>query len=231
MYSADDYIELIKTLAVKFGHPQPLKDCPNGTFFLRHDVDRDIINAQLMAKLEADLGIQSTYFFLHTSEYYTGDVFDEIKKIADLGHEIGLHNDVLSMAYDTKNKDPLFAKRTLMNLITNMKLSFNVVGTSSHGNVAVYKITKELNLNIFKDPKYQCHLSDVGLEYEAYSLLKDYYISDSGGKFSCSFGEGFEETDGVFSIKTEIDRVKHMSFKRPGILQLLVHPLYYEFEK
>lgn len=231
VYSAKDYIDLVRVLAVKFGFPKPLKESPGGTFFLRHDVDRDIINAVLMAQFEAEQGIKSSYYFLHTSAYYQGRVFDEIQKIADLGHEIGLHNDVLSVVYKAKDQDPLAAKRILTGVLTNLKLNFDVVGTAAHGDTEIYKKTKESNYNIFVDPKYDCKMSDFGLKYEAYKIPRDYYISDSGGKFSCSFGEGFEETAGVFTIKSEIDRVKRMSFKRPGVLQLLVHPLYYEFEK
>ncbi len=55
---------------------------------LRHDIDKKPNNALRFAKLEAEMGIRSTYFFLTIKEIFKPLV---IKQIADLNHEIGYH--------------------------------------------------------------------------------------------------------------------------------------------
>jgi hypothetical protein len=61
---------------------------------LRHDIDRRPGNALRMAKLEHELGIQSTYYFRFPYTFKP----DIIGKIHDLGHEVGYHYEVLSKA-------------------------------------------------------------------------------------------------------------------------------------
>lgn len=48
-----------------------------------------------MARFEHSMGISSTYYFRHTREVFDPRI---IKEIADLGHEIGYHYEVLSTA-------------------------------------------------------------------------------------------------------------------------------------
>jgi hypothetical protein len=62
----------------------------------RHDVDFSIHRAYKLAKVEASLGIKATYFILlHSTAYsiFEKEVFYLIKKIIELGHEVGLHFD------------------------------------------------------------------------------------------------------------------------------------------
>lgn len=69
----------------------------DGGVFLRHDVDWFPAKAARMAKLEANLGISSTYFILITSPFYnalTPTNREHIREIASLGHRIGLHFDL-----------------------------------------------------------------------------------------------------------------------------------------
>lgn len=63
---------------------------------LRHDIDNDIEKALMIAKIENDLGVTSTYFVLVTSDFY--NVFSAkshklLQSISDCGHAIGLHFD------------------------------------------------------------------------------------------------------------------------------------------
>lgn len=62
----------------------------------RHDVDYSVHRAYKLAQIEAEEGVQATYFIWIHSPYY--NIFEEeiyrlIKKIADLGHNLGLHFD------------------------------------------------------------------------------------------------------------------------------------------
>ncbi|MCA8941399.1 MAG: hypothetical protein KDB80_02465 [Planctomycetes bacterium] len=68
---------------------------PDRDFFLvRHDVDITPWAALEMAELEHDEGVATTYYFrLHAPFYNLLDVeaADCVRKIHDLGHEVGLH--------------------------------------------------------------------------------------------------------------------------------------------
>lgn len=66
---------------------------------LRHDVDLSITKALELAKLEADMGVTSTYFVLISSPFYnvfSKKTFKEMEQIKLLGHNIGLHFDELN---------------------------------------------------------------------------------------------------------------------------------------
>lgn len=68
---------------------------------LRHDIDFDLGAAVDFARVEADLGVSSTYFIMLTSPHYnpaTADSRAQLAQLRALGHNIGLHFD--AEAYD-----------------------------------------------------------------------------------------------------------------------------------
>lgn len=68
---------------------------------MRHDIDNSIEKAVKLAELEERLGVKSTYYTLVTSDFYnpvSKNNQDGLRRILELGHEIGLHFD--EMAYD-----------------------------------------------------------------------------------------------------------------------------------
>ena len=68
---------------------------PDGNIaVVRHDIDRKIMNSLYMAQREHAMGIHSSYYFRYPYTFKP----DIIKKIRDLGHEIGYHYEVLSKA-------------------------------------------------------------------------------------------------------------------------------------
>ncbi len=65
-----------------------------GTLLLRHDVDLSPSDALTMARIEAELNIQSTYCILVSSPLYNPfdrDHLETIHQIQRLGHDIALH--------------------------------------------------------------------------------------------------------------------------------------------
>ena len=63
---------------------------------LRHDIDNSLSKALRLAELETDFGVKSTYFTLLRTDFYnpasaSGTAF--LRRIHELGHEIGLHFD------------------------------------------------------------------------------------------------------------------------------------------
>ena len=68
---------------------------------MRHDIDNSIEKAVKLAELEESFGVKSTYYVLVTSDFYnpaSKKNRDCLRRILELGHEIGLHFD--EMAYD-----------------------------------------------------------------------------------------------------------------------------------
>lgn len=76
-------------------HSSQLKTHSLKLCILRHDVDRRPNNALAIAKLENELGIKSTYYFRIVPESFNEDI---IKKIVDMGHEIGYHYEEIDIA-------------------------------------------------------------------------------------------------------------------------------------
>ena len=65
-----------------------------GDVVCRHDVDLSLDAAVTMAEMEADLGVESTYFVLLTSPLYNAmrsTSREAIRRIEGLGHDVGLH--------------------------------------------------------------------------------------------------------------------------------------------
>ena len=63
---------------------------------LRHDIDNSLSKAIKIAEIERNREVTSTYFLMITNEFY--NVFslngsEQVEKIQDLGHEVGLHFD------------------------------------------------------------------------------------------------------------------------------------------
>jgi len=68
---------------------------------LRHDVDLKAANSLVFAQIEAEMGIRSSYYFRIVPQ---SNIPDIIKKIAELGHEIGYHYEDLSLFKGDKEK-------------------------------------------------------------------------------------------------------------------------------
>lgn len=133
---------------------------------IRHDVDKKPQNSLLMAILEAELGIQSTYYFRTNPNVFDLSI---IEKIENIGHEIGYHYEVL----DKAKGDPV---KAIQLFDQELKMFPHPVRTiCMHGN----PLTPWDNRDLWK--QYNFH--DFGITGEAY-LSIDYqnilYFSDTG---------------------------------------------------
>ncbi|WP_299455597.1 hypothetical protein [uncultured Microscilla sp.] len=151
---------------------------------LRHDIDVDLEAAFEMAKVEAKLGIKSTYFLMLRSPVYNlfsrhNQVF--VQKIIDMGHFIGLHYDegfqggdhldlenwidfeakVIEQNFNVKIEVVSFHQPSHRILNNEIKLS-NFINTYDKEQLAHFhyisdsnKVWKEQHpLNIFKEKTY-----------------------------------------------------------------------------
>ena len=221
---------------------------------LRHDVDRQLDVAIAMAHIERNLGVTATYFFLHPDGVLNrSNYFGYIKKnrvriapafieaaleIQDMGHEIGLHNDLISLWIGTG----ISPKDHLEEILTGLREhGIRISGTAAHGSRLCYT-HQYCNYQIFKEkaftdenvPKsitingkdlklHSLAMSDFDLSYEA--CLKNYsiYISDSRNKpVLCASGNKYNLTKD--NIDNNIIANFICKFKQPSTIQCLVHP-------
>jgi hypothetical protein len=136
---------------------------------LRHDVDKKPENALKMAKLESSLGVTSTYYFRAIKKVFKPDI---IKEIAELGHEIGYHYEVLVKAKGDKNK----AIRIFKEELNTFKEICDIGTICMHGN----SLSRWDNRELWKEHNFR----DLGIFGEAYLSIdfdKITYLSDSGG--------------------------------------------------
>jgi hypothetical protein len=136
---------------------------------LKHDIDSRIDRSINMAILESEMNIRSSYFVLHTAGYYKNCI-EKLKFIQSLGHEIGFHNDLMSV------KNPV--KLLNQELAILRTYGLRMTGTSAHGNKSLREGINNLHF-------WNSHnLKDFGFDYEAYSLDFNKYFSD------CTFIDG-----------------------------------------
>ena len=140
---------------------------------LRHDVDWSIENAYAMAIVEHQLGIRSSYYLLHpdgrvTSRNYFGQVsdgrlaidpqlFDWAARLMDLGHEVGLHNDLISLALATRRQPGEFLEQIVEAFAER---GMPLAGSVAHGSRQCRDLGY-LNYQIFAELKHE----DVALDY------------------------------------------------------------------
>lgn len=202
-------------------------------YWIRHDVDDRIDKAWDMARAEHDHGIKSAYFFLNTAPYFRWGTFLNISRdFVKLGHTIGLHNNSVTAAY--KDGDLKLSEKILKRDLKYLRKAGDVWITASHGsawnrhyNVMNYEMFSECRRN----GSFPHHpLSHYGLKYEAYFTPRGFYLSDSGGVWSSvrdiNISLSKQMPDG------EPPEVVIDAFNRSerGILQLLVHPEWWELK-
>ena len=137
-------------------------------FILRHDVDRRPENALRMASLESSSGIHSTYYFRVNKNVFNEEI---IKEIAELGHEIGYHYEVM----DKARGDIRLAERIFDFELTKLRMVAEVSTVCMHGN----PLSPWDNRDFWQD----FSLSQFHLIGEAYLSIHDpdlFYVTDTG---------------------------------------------------
>lgn len=138
---------------------------------LRHDVDRNMNGAIRMAYREKKYGLKATYFILPTAKFYgsTGyksfkrndKVIYYLRKLQDaFGHEVGFHNDLVTLQLVYGLDPKKFLKDELKWLRDN---GISISGTSAHGSQFCY-IYHYLNTYFWKtspfvEPKFYNYVS------------------------------------------------------------------------
>lgn len=146
---------------------------------LRHDIDKSVSKAVIMAEIEASLGLKATYFVrLHSNYYnpYGHIVSKQLREILSLGHEIGLHTEFYDYGkIQGLNPKDVFRDEThvLEKIVGKEVKSFSLHRTT--GSTSIDELMSEV----------KAIAGDFGM-VNAYSdaYFKDIkYISDSSGSW------------------------------------------------
>jgi hypothetical protein len=208
---------------------------------LRHDVDDRLPSALDLARLEHAYGLRATYFILHTAPYY-GKVkwrhaaHDEtlvprLRQFQDLGHEVGWHNDLVTLqcVYDIDPRAYLAEELAWLR-----DQGIDVVGSASHGSYWCHALGFD-NRYFFTDlsvltpgfPNTEVievsgrpvriakgRHAEFGFEYDASSLDNNHYFSD-----------GLFDSDG---LRWHPDALDLDQFEPGDKVILLIHPNYWD---
>ena len=141
---------------------------------MRHDIDMSLEAALRMARLEADLGAQSTYFFMLRTDHYnvfSKDGSDAVSQILAWGHNLGLHFDCASYPAGLSARD---LARACAREVAMLESWFNqrVSVVSYHRPDA--KVLKG-------DPALSAPLPHTYMELFRNRIR---YVSDSGGRWA-----------------------------------------------
>ena len=131
------------------------------TIGLRHDIDMLFKVAFEMALFERMYRIKSTYYIRHTANYYCTngtligkDFINQLRYMQnECKHEIGLHNDLLSMYVNYMPEDELAAYLTSELRILRAN-GINIYGSASHGSGTARKY-KFLKYFLFKECEWR----------------------------------------------------------------------------
>lgn len=137
----------------------------------RHDVDFSPHRALALARIEAELGVKSTFFIQLASRYYNvfePEIKNIINEIALLGHELGLHFD--PECYNLKTFEDIQAAIAFEAQTLNTLFNIDVVSFSLHNPT----VTPELE----SLPKVVANIINAS----SYHLYEQFtYCSDSNG--------------------------------------------------
>lgn len=198
--------------------------------YMRHDIDHDAATALRMAKEEHKRGLKSSYYILSTARYYgeqgeTGlrryaSMDSLYREIQSLGHEIGIHNDLLSMII-LWDIDPLEYQK--QELAYYHEAGLPVVGVVSHGSAVV--LNRKLNNTwIFSEfgKKGVYDNNGVAVEYGKHSF-KDFGFLYEGYRMG-----PMARTSDISGFKTGRELVEKMKTFQPGDrVSLLTHPIHW----
>jgi hypothetical protein len=239
VFTYDQYKELLNELTDEKYIVLPInefRDSANNSSVmigLRHDVDHHPFKALEMAKIEHGYNIRSTYYILPTASYYgffkkdrfyrhacMSEVYNDI---AHLGHEIGIHNDLIAVMLKYNHEPYSFNKDDLEFF---KSIGIEIHGTAAHGSsIAIETVP---NYEIFSDfvkkktidykgKSYQIgqySLNECGFQYEAYFVEFNKYFAEGGGVWNKPYG-----LTGV---------LQELKNSKPGDrIQILTHPVWW----
>lgn len=167
----------------------------NKVVIMRHDVDRLPMNALLMAKLEKEHCIYSSYYFRIVKKSNDPKI---IHAIANLGHEIGYHYEDLSIAKGNVH----MAIESFQKNLEYFRKFYPVRTIAMHGS----PISKWDNRLLWDDYDYH-DFGIIGEPYIDVDYNEVFYVTDTGRKWN----------NFTVSIRDKVDSKFNYQIKNTGI--------------
>ena len=159
------------------------------TIILRHDVDKKPKNSLKVALIEKELGVYGSYYFRIVKKSNKPDI---IKKIANLGHEIGYHYEDLSLV----NGDFSRAIRLFKKNLAYFRKFYPVKTICMHGS----PLSKYNNILLLE----KINLKDYDILGEPYKNLnfdKVFYLTDTSMRWNGSDVSVRDKVNSRFSYR------------------------------
>jgi len=182
---------------------------------LRHDVDRAVDRNLAMARLENSYGIRSTYYFRHVKDVF---IPDAIKEIADMGHEVGFHYEVMDKAKGDQEK----ALEIFREELEDLRKYADVTTACMHGNPLASWSNRDLwkdhdfrDFDIIGEPYFSIdysnvlYLTDTGRTWADRNIRVKDVLENSNGSLNAGYSKEIKSTDDVIDLikKEEVDRI------------------------
>ena len=234
------FIEQITSLAPVYPVREYARD-DDKKILLRLDVDHLFDKAVEMAQIIHDAGVSASFYMLHTEVYYHRiDFFGRCRLIQRMGHEIGLHNNIVDVCEISGENPETMLIRELKYL---RDAGLKVSSVAAHGT----KLTREVdhrNYEIFegcippyetkpmkiRTPLHEIRLEDHDLVDTAFlPIPPDFLLEDSHGDWHIIpksihdlwnpvFPKLARIRDGAYALKTLISRPD------TKMIQVITHP-------
>ncbi|MDD5570382.1 MAG: hypothetical protein PHD97_04410 [Bacteroidales bacterium] len=182
---------------------------------VRHDVDRSPINALKTAEIENKLGLKCTYYFRVVKESYDETI---IKKIVQLGHEIGYHYEDLLLA----NGNPEKAISLFENNLNKLSEFYKIKTICMHGSPR----SKIDNRDIWKNYDYKKY-KILAEPYIDLNFSEVFYITDASRKWNNRSATIRDFVNSSYSIPVKSSNDIMELFKNslmPNKIMINIHP-------
>ena len=144
---------------------------PERFVIFRHDVDKKPKNSLATARIEASLGMKSSYYFRAVPESWNEVI---IKEIASLGHEIGYHYESLA----TCNGDITAALHVFEINLNKLREMAPVTTICMHGSPR----SKYDNRKLWESKSYR-DFGIIGEPYFDIDFSQVFYLTDTGRRW------------------------------------------------
>jgi sporulation protein YlmC with PRC-barrel domain len=192
-----------------------LETQPERCIIIRHDVDRKPERAQKMAKVEHGFGITATYYFRINEDVF---IPGAIKEIANMGHEIGYHYEVMDKAKgDIEKAIKIFGAE-----LREFRKICDVKTICMHGN----PLSKWVNRDLWTEYNF-VDFGILGEPYLSIDYTKVLYLTDTGRRWNSRFSVKDvvgENSRGDKKVKSTDDVIRMIDRGHVNRMCILAHP-------
>lgn len=162
------------------------KSVPEPYIILKHDVETAVSRAHKMAEIEQRYGHRGSYY---VQAYLLNNEKNVLllQQMAQMGHEISYHYDVLDSNLGNMEKA---CEEFGRDLALFRACGFECATVCQHGNPVVNRVGYHSNRDFFRDPNVQqsySEMTDIMVDFKAKAGTDYLYFSDAGRKFNLIF--------------------------------------------